>query len=96
MTNDWIAEEYAKLLLKQSKLKRMKIETLEAVISQLRSEIRTDINTILHILNDPSVVDQDPQKGVAYSIHERLHHLAVHKVALQEAQNILKRIEDDE
>lgn len=61
---------------------------LQDVISQIKAEILTDRTDIYLILEDPSIVDHDSKKGVSYTIHEKLHHLAVHEKALEIAEEM--------
>lgn len=94
-SNDWIVTEYVKYIEAKKLKRRMKEDTIRTVIKQLESELATDYNTIMHILEDPAVVEQDKEKGVAYSIHERLHHIATHRVALDEAYRLIDLIKHD-
>lgn len=64
---------------------------LETVKAQIEAEILTDEVQIKEILRDPSVVNHE--KNIPYTIHEILHHLAVHKVALVELNKIIENEE---
>ena len=66
---------------------------MSTVVKQLEAEIASDYVDIDSILTDPSVVDHDMDKGIAYSVHKIFHHLAVHKIALQEASAVLMQLQ---
>lgn len=70
--------------------KELKQRLLQAVKSQLQSEINTDWNDIDLLLEDPSIATYDKEKGIAYAIHEKLHHLAIHEKALELLESRIK------
>ena len=67
----------------------MKEKILEAVIAQIESEILTDKVDIDLLLEDPSIFEH--KENVPYTVHEKLHHLAVHEKALEIAWTLKNR-----
>jgi hypothetical protein len=70
------------------------IRLLEAVKLQVEAEIATDMADIEQILDDPSIVPHDIKKGIAYSLHDKYHHLTLHIHMLNLIENDLKTLNE--
>lgn len=69
---------------------KLKEETLNTVLNQLLAEIGEDRHMIAQILEDPTVVPHE--QSVAYTLHKRIHHLAIHERAVEETYKLLDQL----
>ena len=62
---------------------------LETVKKQYEAEIATDLHSIKELLRDPSISPPIEGEGVSYGVHQKFHHLAIHKVAIIEVERMI-------
>lgn len=71
-----------------------KLLLLQAVKKQIDAEVESDLADIEMILEHPDMIDYEVYKdkgGVAYALHEKYHHLAVH---LRAQEELTKKIDE--
>lgn len=75
--------------------KKRMLDGLHIVKKQLEAEIASDQHSIRELLRDPSISPPEDDKPVSYAVHKVFHHLAVHKVALEECEVMIHKIEKE-
>lgn len=68
---------------------------LQTVAKQYESEIATDLHSIKELLRDPGISPPAEGESVSYGVHEKFHHLAIHRVALIEINKMITELSEE-